>query len=176
MYLQTYLNSIIIEVKNLLRVLCLIVEYVVRGQYNSKLENVVAGQYSMGQYNSILETRHCWSVQQGPIQCNTMNTSLLVSIAGANTVQHWKHVIVGQYSKGQYSATLETLIHISQCSILGPGLITASHRRMLERSGLISSCNPGWLRSTPCHNRRPGGCLLGVDRLVHDTTAGQNVA
>ena len=88
-------------------------------------------------------------------------------------MQHWKHVIAGQYSRGQYNATLERLIYISLCNIGGPGLLTASHRHKLDRRCLISSCNPGWLRSTPCHNRSPGGCLLGDDRLVQDTTAGQ---
>ena len=70
----------------------------------------------------------------------------------------------------------DALIYKSSGNIGGPGLLRASHRRMLDCSGLISSCNPGWLRSTPCHNHRPGGCLWGVDRLVQDTIAGKGVA
>ena len=63
----------------------------------------------------------------------------------------------------------DALIYTSHCTVGGPGHLTGSHQHTLVDGNLILSCSPGWLRSTPCHIRRQGGCLLGVNRLIQDT-------
>ena len=69
----------------------------------------------------------------------------------------------------------DPITYIGQCTVEGSGLSTVFHHRMLDCRGLISPCKQSWLRSTPGHNRRPMGCLLGVERLVQDTTTVQGV-